>query len=332
MMKSLISSTAKSRKAYYYIINILSIFLPNFFYRLRLNSILNGYYHDKKYIDSRLKYYIKKVSHFDVSYKSKNLNQLFKNQLFKNKQNSHALDFYQSLRFFKPKFKTDFIYNTLDEIESNIAKKTPVVPTILKSRIIANDNQNAILLKLNQIKLFHFISDPKKFIHKKNKAVWRGDIRNNKQRSFFVKKFHTIPSFNIGQSEPKGNQAWIKGFMPIKEQLRYKFIFCLEGKCISTNIFWVMSSNSICIMPKPKCESWFMEGKLKNGVHYIEVKDDFSDAEEKIAHYINNPNECLKIIKNAHNFVNQFKNKGRERLIQLLVLKRYFILTGQYEN
>jgi hypothetical protein len=85
-------------------------------------------------------------------------------------------------------------------------------------------------------------------------------------------------------------------------------------------------------MPKPKYESWFMEGKLQKGVHYIEVKDDFSDAEEKIIYYINNPDKCLRIIKNAHNFVNQFKNKERERLIQLLVLRHYFILTGQYEN
>ena len=38
---------------------------------------------------------------------------------------------------------------------------------------------------------------------------------------------------------------------------------------------WAMSSNSVCVMPKPKYESWFMEGKLKDGVHYIKVKDDF---------------------------------------------------------
>jgi spore maturation protein CgeB len=85
-------------------------------------------------------------------------------------------------------------------------------------------------------------------------------------------------------------------------------------------------------MPKPRYESWFMEGKLKEGVHYIKVMDDFSDAEEKVAYYINHPDECLKIIENAHNYINQFKDKKRERLIQLLVLKNYFKLTGQYEN
>ena len=55
-----------------------------------------------------------------------------------------------------------------------------------------------------------------------------------------------------------------------------------------------MSSNSVCVMPKPKYESWFMEGKLEDGVHYIEVKDDFSDAQEKIEFYNNKMISVLK--------------------------------------
>ena len=90
-----------------------------------------------------------------------------------------------------------------------------------------------------------------------------------------MKNFYNVSCFDIGQSGPKENFHWLNGFMSIYYQLNYKFIFCLEGKCISTNLFWAMSSNSVCIMPKPKYESWFMEGKLKDGVHYIEIKDDF---------------------------------------------------------
>ena len=119
--------------------------------------------------------------------------------------------------------------------------------------------------------------------------------------------------------------------MSIKDQLEFKFIFCLEGKCISTNLYWAMSSNSVCIMPQPKYESWFMEGKLEDGVHYIKVKDDFSDAEKKIKFYNNNNDKCLEIIYNANKFVEQFKNSKQERLIQLLILKQYFQFTGQNE-
>ena len=328
-MQNLKSSNAKRRKLLYYLYHTpLVYFFPSIISRLRLNNILNNSFQEE-YVQSRVRYYFKKTSNFRVSNEGKNLSELFWNQFFKNKQNSHFIDFYNLLQFFNKKNKVDFIYSTKDYIDSSIAKKHPPYPTFVKSRPVGFNNQNSILLKLNQVKLFHFIKDPKKFENKKNQAVWRGDIRNNSQREYFVKNFYRTPLFDIGQTSPKQDVAWMKSFMSIKDQLDFKFIFCLEGKCISTNLYWAMSSNSVCIMPKPKYESWFMEGKLEDGVHYIEVKDDFSDAQEKIEFYNNNNDKCLEIIQNAQKFVKQFKNAKQERLIQLLILKQYFQYTGQ---
>ena len=56
-----------------------------------------------------------------------------------------------------------------------------------------------------------------------------------------------------------------------------------------------MSSNSLCVMPKPKYETWFMEGKLIKDFHYIEVEDDFSNAEQKINFYSKNIDQSLKL-------------------------------------
>ena len=328
-MQNLKSSNAKRRKLLYYLYHTpLVYFFPSIISRLRLKNILNNSFQEE-YIQSRVSYYFKKTSNFRVSNEGKNLSELFWNQFFKNKQNSHFIDFYMLLQFFDKKNKVDFIYSTKDYIDSSIAKKHPPYPTFVKSRPVGFNNQNSILLKLNQVKLFHFIKDPKKFENKKNQAVWRGDIRNNFQREYFVKNFYRTPLFDIGQTSPKQDVAWMKSFMSIKDQLDFKFIFCLEGKCISTNLYWAMSSNSVCVMPKPKYESWFMEGKLEDGVHYIEVKDDFSDAQEKIEFYNNNNDKCLEIIQNAQKFVKQFKNAKQERLIQLLILKQYFQSTGQ---
>ena len=328
-MQNLKSSNAKRRKLLYYLYYTpLVYFFPTLISRLRLKNILNNGFQEE-YIQSRVRYYFKKTSNFRVSNEGKNLSELFWNQFFKNKQNSHFIDFYMMLQFFDKKYKVDFIYSTKDYIDSSVAKKHPPYPTFVKSRPVGFNNQNSILLKLNQVKLFHFIKDPKKFENKKNQAVWRGDIRNNSQREYFVKNFYRTPLFDIGQTSPKQDVAWMKSFMSIKDQLDFKFIFCLEGKCISTNLYWAMSSNSVCVMPKPKYESWFMEGKLEDGVHYIEVKDDFSDAQEKIEFYNNNNDKCLEIIQNAQKFVKQFKNAKQERLIQLLILKQYFQSTGQ---
>jgi hypothetical protein len=93
-----------------------------------------------------------------------------------------------------------------------------------------------------------------------------------------------------------------------------------------------MSSNSIAVMPRPKIESWFMENKLVPEKHYIEIKEDYSDLESKIEYYINNTEKCKRIIKNANDYVVQFKNKSREDLISLLVLEKYFHFTRQQEK
>lgn len=72
-----------------------------------------------------------------------------------------------------------------------------------------------------------------------------------------------------------------------------------------------------------------MEGRLKAGVHYIEIKDDFSDLEEKIQYYSQHIDEAETILQNAHEFVRQFFDKPREELIAILVMQKYFELTGQ---
>jgi spore maturation protein CgeB len=76
-----------------------------------------------------------------------------------------------------------------------------------------------------------------------------------------------------------------------------------------------------------------MGGTLKPNYHYIEVKDDFSDLEERLQYYIDHPEEAEAIIQHAHEYVDQFRDEERERLISLLVLKKYFEITnGRYKK
>jgi len=125
---------------------------------------------------------------------------------------------------------------------------------------------------------------------------------------------------------------WQAGKLTIGEHLDYKFIMSLEGNDVASNLKWVMSSNSIAVTPRLTCETWFMEGTLRPNYHYIEVKEDFSDLEERLQYYIDHPEEAEAIIQHAHEFVDQFRDKERERLIALLVMKKYFEITnGRYK-
>jgi len=117
--------------------------------------------------------------------------------------------------------------------------------------------------------------------------------------------------------------------MSYYDHLESKFIMSLEGNDVASNLKWIMSSNSIAVSPHLTCETWFMEGTLIPDYHYIEIKEDFSDLKEKLQYYIDHPEKANEIIQHAHEYVEQFKDCKREKLISLLVLDKYFCMTGQ---
>lgn len=207
----------------------------------------------------------------------------------------------------------------------------PEVPSFVKSRPIADNNDNAVILKLNSIRHFNFVDSDIPFFEKEAKVIFRGKA-HQKHRTDFFEKYFDNPLFDLGDTSNKPihkNQNWLKGKLTLTEQLKNKFVLCIEGNDTCTSLKWVMSSNSIAVMPRPKYETWFMEGTLIPNVHYIEIAPDYSDAVEKIKYYIEHEDEALAIIENAHKFVDQFKDKNREKLIGWLVANKYFSVTNK---
>ena len=141
-----------------------------------------------------------------------------------------------------------------------------------------------------------------------------------------MKKYFGHPNCICGdisghESIPK---EWFVKKISIKKHLTHKFVLALEGNDVATNLKWIMSSNSLAVMPKPKYETWFMEGRLIPDFHYVEIKDDYSNLIERMNYYIENPTKAERIIKNANEYISQFKNKKREKIIALMVLRKYF--------
>ena len=67
-----------------------------------------------------------------------------------------------------------------------------------------------------------------------------------------------------------------------------------------------------------------MESTLIPNYHYVLLKDDFSDLEEKILLCNNHPNECKQIIRNANEYMQQFSNEELEQRIEDAVIQEYF--------
>ena len=212
------------------------------------------------------------------------------------------------------------------------------VPTVVKSRPLGDDNQNSIILKLEKVRHFLFVNDPIPWREKKkNVAIFRGDLGPRKEnRDVFMNLFADGQSKMVDAASTNHIEAhpeWQKGKMTIGEHFDYKFIMSLEGNDVASNLKWVMSSNCVAVSPRHTCETWFMEGTLIPNYHYIEVKDDFSDLEEKLTYYLEHPEEAEAIIQHAHEYIDQFRDLKREKLISLLVLKKYFEITnGSYKE
>ncbi|MBQ7420044.1 MAG: lipopolysaccharide biosynthesis protein [Prevotella sp.] len=204
-------------------------------------------------------------------------------------------------------------------------------PTLLKSRPLGDDNQNSVLMKLVKVRHFLFVNDQKPWREKKDMAIFRGDLGDVKyNRDVFMNRWYGHPMIdaaatNIVPEHPE----WQREKLTIGEHLDYKFVMSLEGNDVASNLKWIMSSNSIAVTPRLTCETWFMEGTLIPNYHYIEIKDDFSDLEERLTYYIEHPDEAEAIIRHAHEYVKPFKDQKREKLISLLVLKKYLEVTNQ---
>jgi len=313
-----VSYKHKNNKILYYLVNYIRQFIPSTFYQKKLAQKI----HSKKQlsaIQKRVEYY-NKLSNTITLKNSVLLSEI------KTVPGSkvYFFDLYQYSRYFNQKLKGLFLFGDITEV--------PKQPTFVKSRPIGDNNANSVLLKWNKLRHFMFIKkEQKTYPEKKNMLVSRGKVHKTQaHRIKFIEKYFAHPMCNIGRVNTNDlNPLWKVPRLSIDQQLDYKFILCLEGNDVASNLKWVMSSQSIAVMPKPKYETWFMEGLLVADVHYIIIKDDYTDLEQRLNYYINNQDKALQIIENANAYVQQFRNQENETLISLLTLKKYFEKTNQ---
>lgn len=324
----------KNIKLVYYVQGFLHRIAPRWWCRLQYHYLdrcfrsMND--EQKAYVMDRVDYYCKLQNHSSLPDDA----MVLKNHTYKNKTGNsvYFLDTFEFTRLFPLHYKwltaPGDITTTFD------------YPTVVKSRpIVAKDNpENSVLLNMDKVRHFLFINDPVAWDKKADILLFRGAIGQKELNEFkrnrfdFMTKYFDNPLCDLGEIMEGGKyikKEWGKPKLTIFQHLSYKFIMALEGNDVASNLKWIMSSNSIAVMPEPTCETWFMEGRLIPDYHYIKVAADFSDVEERIRYYLEHPEEAKAIIEHAHEYVKQFKNKKRERIISMLVMKKYFKYTNE---
>jgi hypothetical protein len=301
----------------YWALNIARELAPQFLFRRRLRDILaQADRYDTAYLSQRVGYYNK------LSYALEAQEYSTKIASIPIGASMYYFDMKEHARYFPRHLQLNHIFGDVTYI--------PDRPSFVKSRPICGDNRNSILLNLVKLRHFNFLNDQMNFRDKKPMAVWRGGGHNTK-RAALVQRYFDHPLCDVGVSLGQPTGATSKPFLSAAEQMLFRYVISVEGVDVATNLKWILASNSLCLMPAPSYETWFMEGRLEAGKHYVLLRDDFENLEEKILHYEGNIGEAEEIIRNANSFAAQFRDATRERLVSLFVMYKYFVATGQLE-
>lgn len=313
----------KNTKFFYYLRGISFYLCPKFFLRRRAKKLLAQAPHlpNYEYLLDRVNYY-NKLSNAQLPDNAPMLSE----QSIKDKNGGtvYFFDTFEYNRYFNQELHWF--------LKGGDVVTVPEHPTFVKSRPISDDNANSVILKLNKVRHFFYIKDTIPFEKKISKILFRGMAHGKPNRQDFIEKFAEHPKCDARDTAPHSinPHKWRAKNMSIAEHMNYRYIMALEGNDVASNLKWIMSSNSIAVMPRPKYETWFMEGRLIPNYHYIEIKSDYSDLIERIEYYDNHIDEAKEIIKHANEYVKQFKNKKQEDIISLMVYKKYFDETGQH--
>lgn len=223
-------------------------------------------------------------------------------------------------------------------------------PVLVKTRAIQRPSGflGSVLFKLNTQNHFEPMrrvderrSQEQDFLSKRSVVVWRGrptgfgfgnniPIREVSRQTLVESFYDKYPFLDIGlvfSPEQEETYPYYKKYkkpsMSINEMLRNRYILSVEGNDVATNLKWIMTSKSLVLMPTPTIESWFLEGTLRPYVHYLPVRNDFSDLSDRFHWAEAHPEECLRMIDNANKYAASFLDSGSENRKLAGVLKRY---------
>jgi len=304
-----------SVKVFYYARNVVRDLAPQALFRSRLAGRLRQASLSEAAVRERLDYYNKLQHAFVPSPNAVPVRRLpFRPSMY-------YYDLKEFARYFDPGLLIDLEFGDVIDV--------PKVPSIVKDRPIQDDNSNAVLMKLDKFRHFNMPADTMRFADKRPAVVWRGEL-NNPIRTVFLKAVRDLPFCDVGS--PKSTAAaYRKPYLSIDQQRHYRYIVSLEGNDVATNLKWIMSSNSLCLMPPPTYETWFAEKQIEADIHYVPLAPDFSDLAEKMRYFEQHPAEAERIIAAANAYCRKFCNEQTEQAISLLVLYKYFVLSGQVE-
>ena len=187
------------RRLDYYVENIVRDALPQGLFRRRLERLWDDLGdHDVEYLARRLNYYNKCAGAHPPGDRTSTVGRI------PMRASRYYYDLKEHARYFPRHFRLHHVFGDVTHV--------PGEPAIVKSRPIAGDNRNSIVMKLNKFRHFELFDDKISFGDKLPKAVWRGGGGNPKRKAL-VNGYHDHPLFDVGWARrerrtPGASRTW----------------------------------------------------------------------------------------------------------------------------
>jgi len=86
------------------------------------------------------------------------------------------------------------------------------------------------------------------------------------------------------------------------DHMQFKYTLIIDGALIASSHQWMFASGCVPLMVShPNNDYWFKR-YLKPGVHYVSVKYDLSDLDEKLEWLVNHDSAAREIAENSMTF------------------------------
>ena len=115
----------------------------------------------------------------------------------------------------------------------------------------------------------------------------------------------------------------IKPQIPLKDNMKFKYILCIEGNDVSSSFSWALASNCLPLHPYPFISATYFTNGLQPYKHFIPLKRDASDLKEAFEWCQANQELCTEIVKNGKEHMKPFQDKELNNNIEKEFAKKW---------
>lgn len=126
-----------------------------------------------------------------------------------------------------------------------------------------------------------------------------------------------------GAAGPRRFDAVFKRDMPRDAMLRHRYQVSVAGYDVASNLKWVLASWSVPLMPRPRVETWCMEGLLEPYVHYVPLLDDTSDLAAQVAWCEAQGDKCRDVAAAGRRWMDMFADPTADRGLEVRVMREF---------